>query len=102
MSVRLGVSTPVVLDVPGRSADWEAHAGISEIARIAEAADRLGFHHLTCSEHVVVPENPGSAMLGGSRGTRYWDPLATLSYIAARTSRMHMAGLASFSRRSLP
>lgn len=27
-------------------------------------------------------------MLGGSRGTRYWDPLATLSYIAARTSRI--------------
>lgn len=88
VSVRLGVSTPVVLDVPGRSADWEAHAGISDIARIAEAADRLGFHHLTCSEHVALPENPGSAMLGGSRGTRYWDPLATLSYIAARTSRI--------------
>ncbi len=84
----MGVNTPVVIDVPGRSAAWEADAGIEEIVRIAETADRLGFHHLTCSEHVAVPENAVSAMLGGSRGTRYWDPLATLSYIAARTSQI--------------
>ena len=47
VSVRLGVSTPVVLDVPGRSADWEAHAGISEIARVAEAAHRFGWASIT-------------------------------------------------------
>ncbi|WP_040816143.1 TIGR03619 family F420-dependent LLM class oxidoreductase [Nocardia concava] len=88
--MRMGISTPVVLDIPGRSAAWEREAGIAEIARIAEAADRLGFDHLTCSEHVAVAEHSGSAMLGGSRGTRYWDPLATLSYVAARTTRIRL------------
>jgi alkanesulfonate monooxygenase SsuD/methylene tetrahydromethanopterin reductase-like flavin-dependent oxidoreductase (luciferase family) len=88
VSVRMGVSTPAVFDVLGRSASWEADAGIEEIVRVAETADRLGFHHLTCSEHVAVPENAVSVMLGGSRGTRYWDPLATLSFIAARTSQI--------------
>ncbi|MGW4245365.1 TIGR03619 family F420-dependent LLM class oxidoreductase [Nocardia sp. NPDC004722] len=88
--MRMGIATPVVLDIPGRSAAWEREAGIAELARIAEAADRLGFDHLTCSEHVAVAQHSDSAMLGGSRGTRYWDPLATLSYLAARTTRIRL------------
>ncbi|MEV6773953.1 TIGR03619 family F420-dependent LLM class oxidoreductase [Nocardia sp. NPDC051030] len=86
----MGISTPVVLEIPGRSAAWERTAGIAEIARIAEAGDRLGFDHVTCSEHVAVAAVSKSAMLGGSRGTRYWDPLATLSYLAARTTRIRL------------
>ncbi|MFE3192962.1 TIGR03619 family F420-dependent LLM class oxidoreductase [Nocardia sp. NPDC059240] len=88
--MRMGIATPVVLDIPGRSAAWERAAGIAELARIAETADRLGFDHLTCSEHVAVAERSESSMLGGSRGTRYWDPLATLSYLAARTTRIRL------------
>ncbi|WP_067723303.1 TIGR03619 family F420-dependent LLM class oxidoreductase [Nocardia yamanashiensis] len=90
MSIRMGISTPVVLEIPGRTPEWERTAGIAEIARIAETADRLGFDHVTCSEHVAVAEHSASAMLGGSRGTRYWDPLATLSYLAARTARIRL------------
>ncbi|WP_067702593.1 TIGR03619 family F420-dependent LLM class oxidoreductase [Nocardia jejuensis] len=86
----MGISTPVVLEIPGRSAEWERTAGIAEIARIAETADRLGFDHVTCSEHVALATTTTSGMLGGSRGTRYWDPLATLSYLAARTERIRL------------
>ena len=42
---------------------------------------RLGYHHLTCSEHVAVP-----AAVAKRRGSRYYDPLATFGYLAARTS----------------
>ncbi|WP_067814807.1 TIGR03619 family F420-dependent LLM class oxidoreductase [Nocardia inohanensis] len=90
MRIRMGISTPVVLEIPGRTPEWERTAGIAEIARIAETADRLGFDHLTCSEHVAVAAHSESAMLGGSRGTRYWDPLSTLSYLAARTTRIRL------------
>lgn len=86
----MGISTPVVLDIPGRSAAWEQQAGIEEIARIAEAGDRLGFDHITCSEHIALAEHSASTMLKGTRGTRYWDPLATLSFLAARTSRIRL------------
>ena len=34
---------------------------------------QLGYHHLTCSEHVAVPVD-----VAETRGSRYWDPLATL------------------------
>lgn len=84
--MRIGITSPVVTALPGFHSPWERTAGIAELARIAEAADRLGFDHLTCSEHVAVPEP-----VAVERGGTYWDPLATLSYLAARTERIRLA-----------
>jgi probable F420-dependent oxidoreductase len=85
-AAKLSVATPVVTMLPQISADWENHASIDDLAQIAEAADRLGYHHLTCSEHIALP-----APEHDRRGTRYWDPLATLGYLAARTQRIRLA-----------
>ncbi|MGH3561846.1 MAG: LLM class F420-dependent oxidoreductase [Mycobacterium sp.] len=84
--MRIGLSTPVVLQVPGVASEWEQQGDIGDVARIAAAADELGFEYLTCAEHVVIPigESP-------NRGLAYWDPLATLSFLAARTSRIRLA-----------
>lgn len=84
--VKLSVATPVVTMFPQTSGDWEEDASIEDLAQIAEAADRLGYHHLTCSEHIALP-----AAERQRRGTRYWDPLATLGYLAARTRRIRLA-----------
>lgn len=83
--MRLGVVSPIVTANPGAHADWEATAGIAELGQVAEAADRLGLHHLTCSEHVAVPAADVQA-----RGGTYWDPLATFGYLAARTSQIRL------------
>lgn len=83
--MRVGITSPVVTALPGFHSDWERSAGIEDLARIAEAADRLGFDHLTCSEHVAVPVE-----IAEERGGTYWDPLATLSFLAARTSRIRL------------
>lgn len=83
--MKLGLLTPVVMQLPGATADWEAAAGPAQLIRVAEAADRLGYAHLTCSEHVAVP-----AARAGERGRVYWDPLATLSFLAARTRRLRL------------
>ncbi|WP_067179437.1 LLM class F420-dependent oxidoreductase [Microtetraspora niveoalba] len=84
--MRIGIVTPVVVQLPGVHSEWERSAGIEEIGLIAEAADRLGYHHLTCSEHVGIP-----AAVAEERGGVYWDPLATLGYLAARTRRIRLA-----------
>ena len=84
--MRIGITSPIVTALPGFFSPWEADAGIDELARIAEAADRLGFDHLTCSEHVAVPEE-----IAEQRGGRYWDPLATLSFLAGRTEQIQLA-----------
>jgi probable F420-dependent oxidoreductase len=83
--VQIGIVSPVVVRYPGVASAWEATADITDLARIATAADGLGFHHLTCSEHVAVPSD-----VAEQRGGTYWDPLATLGYLAAVTERIRL------------
>ena len=84
--MKLGILTPVVTLVPRGHARWERDATVDDLRRIAQAADRLGYDHLTCSEHVAVPRADAEV-----RGGRYWDPLATFGYLAAHTERIRLA-----------
>jgi probable F420-dependent oxidoreductase len=81
--MRFGLVTPVLTRHPEHDAPWTEQAGPAEVAAIARAADRLGFHHVTCSEHVVVPTSAAA-----TRGTRYYDPLATFGFLAAQTEQL--------------
>lgn len=84
--MKLGIATPVVTNVAGAPLTWEKDATIEDIGHVAETADRLGYHHLTCSEHIGIP-----ATEAGRRGARYWDPLATFGYVSARTEQIRLA-----------
>ena len=84
--MKLGIVTPVVTRLPRAHATWEETAGIDEIARVAMEAERLGYHHLTCSEHVALPRD-----VVDTRGGTYWDPLPVFGYLAARTSSIRLA-----------
>jgi probable F420-dependent oxidoreductase len=83
--MRIGLATPVVLQVPGVASEWEQRADAGDVSRIAAAADELGFDFLTCAEHVAIPADESA-----NRGVTYWDSLATLSFLAARTSRIRL------------
>lgn len=74
-----------MLQQPGVASPWEQHAGIAELAQIAETADELGFEYLTCAEHVAIPHEDAER-----RGSTYWDPATTLAYLAARTRRIRL------------
>lgn len=84
--MRIGLSTPVVVQVPGVCSDWERDGDIDDLVSVAAAADELGFDHMTCSEHVAVPVD-----LAAQRGAAYWDPVATLAYLAACTRQIRLA-----------
>ncbi len=86
LPIRMGITTPVLTLLPGGHAAWEVDGDIDDVVAIARAAESLGYFHLTCSEHVVIPSNVADA-----RGSRYWDPLATFGYLAAVTSRIRLA-----------
>ncbi|MBI3743566.1 MAG: TIGR03619 family F420-dependent LLM class oxidoreductase [Chloroflexi bacterium] len=81
--LRFGVLTPIVSLNPRRQPTWEIDSGPEELRQIALTADRLGYHHLTCSEHVIIPSEVAKA-----RGARYYDPLATFGFMAAITKRV--------------
>jgi probable F420-dependent oxidoreductase len=79
--LQVGIATPVLTMLPDAHASWEVDGTIDDIATLATAADRLGYSHLTCSEHVIVPPDIATV-----RGSRYWDPLSTFGYLAAVTT----------------
>lgn len=82
----VGLVTPVLTAVPGQHAEWERTASVDDLVRVVQCADRLGLDHVTCSEHVAVP-----TAVARERGGTYWDPLATLSYLACATDRIRLA-----------
>jgi probable F420-dependent oxidoreductase len=82
--LRLGLITPIVSLLPG-TPEWEVSATVDDLRAIAATADRLGFAYLTCSEHVGVPSEVAKL-----RGPRFYDPLATLSFLAALTERIRL------------
>jgi probable F420-dependent oxidoreductase len=84
--MRAGIVTPVLTALPRAHARWELDAGIVEVEQVVIEAERLGYHHVTCSEHVAIPDD-----VAATRGATYWDPLATFSYLAARTSTICLA-----------
>lgn len=84
--MRIGLSTPIVAQVPGVASPWEATATPDDLAAIARTADHVGMEFLTCSEHVAVP-----SVDAASRGATYWDPLSTLGFLAAHTHRIRLA-----------
>lgn len=84
MKLRVGLVTPVLhinprFDPPA----WESTGTIDDVVTIAQEAERLGYDWVAASEHVAIPHDAT-----GVRGPRYWDPIATLSYVAANTDRI--------------
>jgi probable F420-dependent oxidoreductase len=84
--LKLGIVTPVLTMLPRAHARWEETGTLADVVEIARAADRLGYHHLTCSEHVAIPTD-----VAETRGARYWDPLPTFGYLAACTESIKLA-----------
>jgi probable F420-dependent oxidoreductase len=85
VTLPIGLVPPVLTAVPGLHADWERTADVDALVELVQLADQLGFDHVTCSEHVAVPTD-----VANQRGGTYWDPLATLSYLACATTRIRL------------
>jgi probable F420-dependent oxidoreductase len=84
--LKLGIVTPVLTLLPRAHAQWEETASFEDVVAIVKEAERLGYHHCTCSEHVAIPIDVATV-----RGARYWDPLATFGFLAAVTSMILLA-----------
>ena len=84
--MKLGIVTPGLTLLPRAHAQWEETATFADIVTIVQEAERLGYHHCTCSEHVAVPVDVAQV-----RGGRYFDPLATFGALGAVTSSIRFA-----------
>ncbi|MFJ4410018.1 LLM class F420-dependent oxidoreductase [Streptomyces sp. NPDC088910] len=80
-----GMQLPVQSQSTMYAEGWEADAGPAELAAVARAADRHGFAYVAVCDHIAVPRRLAAAM-----STTWYDPVATLGYLAAVTERVRL------------
>ena len=80
-----GIQLPVQSQSTLYAEPWEAGAGPAELVEIARAADRAGFAYVASCDHVAIPRRLAPAM-----STVWYDPVATLAYLAAVTERVRL------------
>ncbi|MEU6351560.1 LLM class F420-dependent oxidoreductase [Streptomyces sp. NPDC047072] len=83
--VEYGIQLPVQSQSTLYAEPWEAAAGPPELVEIARAADRAGFAYVACCDHVAIPRRLAAAM-----GTVWYDPVATLAFLAGVTERARL------------
>lgn len=80
-----GMQLPVQSQSRLYVAEWETRSGPEELARVARAAEEAGFFYVGVCDHTAIPER-----LADSMGTTWYDTTATLGWLAAVTSRVHL------------
>lgn len=80
-----GIQLPVQALSQVVAAEWEHDAGIPELVRAAQAADRAGFFYVAVCDHVAIPTAYAPAM-----STTWMNPVATLGFLAAHTERARL------------
>lgn len=78
-----GMQLPIQSQSTIYAEPWEAGATPDDLAEIARAADRAGFTYLASCDHVAVPRR-----LAGAMSTVWYDPVATLAFLAGITERV--------------
>ncbi|MFB7914753.1 LLM class F420-dependent oxidoreductase [Streptomyces sp. NPDC056061] len=78
-----GMQLPIQSQSAIFAEEWEAAAGPADLVEIARTADRAGFAYLASCDHVAIPRRLADAM-----GTVWYDPVATLSFLAGITERV--------------
>jgi len=80
-----GMQLPIQAQSTMFVAPWELTAGADELLEIARACDDNGFFYVAVCDHVCVPRERAAAM-----NTTWYDPIATLGFLAAATRRVRL------------
>ncbi len=80
-----GMQLPVQALSARVSMPWEQDATVDDMVRVARACDDAGFLYVAVCHHVAIPREPAQMM-----STQWFDPIATLAYLAAHTTRARL------------
>ena len=80
-----GMQLPVQSLSTRVSMPWERDAGVDDLLRVARACDDAGFLYVAVCHHVALPPAAAEAM-----STQWYDPVATLAFVAAHTERTRL------------
>ena len=84
-----GVALPIHTLTATLADPWEHTATVDDLVRIARKAEDTGHHFVGVTDHVAIPDNEYAAHMG----TTWYDTVATLSYLAARTETINLASV---------
>ncbi len=84
-----GIQLPVQAKSVRTSMEWErgAEIGASAMVRAAKACDDAGFFYVAVCDHVAVA---APAAIDGGMSATWYDPIATLAYVAAVTTHTRL------------
>jgi len=80
-----GIQLPVQSQSTIYAEGWEAGAGPGDLVEIARTAERAGFDYVASCDHVAIPRRLAAAM-----STVWYDPVATLAFLAGVTERVRL------------
>jgi probable F420-dependent oxidoreductase len=80
-----GLQLPIQSQSTIYAQPWEHGAGPDALVRVARACEDAGFDYVAVCDHVAIPTDKAEAM-----STEWWDTVATLSYLAAVTTRIRL------------
>jgi alkanesulfonate monooxygenase SsuD/methylene tetrahydromethanopterin reductase-like flavin-dependent oxidoreductase (luciferase family) len=80
-----GMQLPVQALSARVSMPWEQDATVDDMVDVAQACDDAGFLYVAVCHHVAIPREPAETM-----STQWFDPIATLAFLAARTARVRL------------
>ena len=81
--MKFGVALPGIM--PMTASGWSDVQVVEGIAAVAQKADALGLEYVSCCDHPVIPREHA-----GTIGTRWFDPVATLGFVAGMTRRVRL------------
>jgi probable F420-dependent oxidoreductase len=91
-----GIQLPIQALSPRFAAPWEHDATVGDLVRVAQAAERAGFLYVAVCDHVAIPAARSQvtgrdvADAAADMGTTWYDPVATLAFLAAATTTVRL------------
>jgi probable F420-dependent oxidoreductase len=85
-SLLVGVQLPIQTLTRSKAEPWEESASVADLVTLAQQAEAAGLGFVGVCDHVAVPDNDYAHNLTPT----WYDPIATLSFLAAHTSSIRL------------
>lgn len=82
-----GIQLPIQTLTRTLREPWEPQASVSDLVAIARAAEDAGAGFVGSCDHIAIPRDAYAQHME----TTWYDPVATLAFLAAHTSRVRLA-----------
>jgi probable F420-dependent oxidoreductase len=84
-TLAFGMVLPVQAQSVLMAESWESSGTVDDLLAVALACEQHGFDNVSVCDHVAIPREFAPTM-----STTWYDPVATLGYLAGRTSRVKL------------